>query len=352
MKKELIEVLELIEKNGFDAYIIGGFTRDFYMGKESFDYDICTNARPNDLKNIFTIISENYGSMKIVYKKTYFEITTYRKELKYKGKRIPIIEYVDSLEEDLLRRDFTINTICMNKNMKYIDLLNGINDINNKRICMVGNSNIRMKEDPLRILRAIRFATILDFDIAEEVSAAIINNKKLVSKLSYYRKKEELDKIFSNDNIEKGIFLLKKYKLEPYLEINLNDAIFINNYLAIWAQINPSLKYPFNKKEKNIINDIKKLLNTKFIGSHEIYIYGLDLCLLVGKMKGINEQNIIELERNLVIKNRKEININPSDIESNSSLSILESYILIEKEILDNKLLNERRKIIGFLRSI
>lgn len=352
MKKELIEVLELIEKNGFNAYVIGGFVRDFYMGKESFDYDICTNARPHDLKNIFTIISENYGSMKIVYKKTYFEITTYRKELAYKGNRIPIIEYIDSLEEDLLRRDFTINTICMNKNMKYIDLLNGIDDINNKRICMVGNPNIRIKEDPLRILRAIRFATILDFDIAEEISSAIINNKKLVSKLSYFRRKEELDKIFSNDNIEKGIYLLKQYKLEPYLEINLNDVIFINNYLAIWAQINPSSKYPFNKKEKNIINNIKKLLNTKFICSHDIYIYGLDLCLLVGKIKGINEKNIIELERNLVIKNRKEININPSDIESISSISISESYILIEKEILNNNLLNEREKIIEFLRSI
>ena len=118
------------------------------------------------------------------------------------------IEYIDDLYQDLLRRDFTINTLCINKDGEIIDFLGGRSEIDNRIVKTVGDAKTRFEEDSLRILRAVRFATLLDFELDKETREAIIETRELLRNLSYYRKKEELDKIFSSSNADKGIQLL------------------------------------------------------------------------------------------------------------------------------------------------
>ena len=175
------KILKKINSQGHDSYIVGGFPRDFYMGRESSDYDICTSATPKELKEIFgdSIKSEQYGSVVLEIKNTKFEITTFRRDIKYINNRKPVkIEYVKTIEEDLKRRDFTMNTMCIDENGELIDIMGAKKDIDKKIIKMVGNPNIKLKEDSLRILRAVRFATILNFRLDEKLKESIIKHKE------------------------------------------------------------------------------------------------------------------------------------------------------------------------------
>ena len=173
----IVNVLKKIEASGFKAYVVGGFVRDFYRNKENSDVDICTSAKPDDLKHIFdNIFIDQYGSVVLNYNGINFEITTFRREKKYLDNRHPTkIKYVKNLKTDLKRRDFTMNSICLTSDLNYIDYLGGRNDINKKIVKMIGKPEKRLKEDSLRILRAIRFATTLDFELEESLKNSIKN---------------------------------------------------------------------------------------------------------------------------------------------------------------------------------
>ena len=151
MLDKATEVLKKLESSGYSAYIVGGFVRDYLINKPSTDIDICTNATPKEIISIFDINilpENNYGSVVIIYKKVRFDITTYRKEIKYEDNRHPIkIKYINSIKQDLLRRDFTINTLCMNSNKEVLDILNIKKDLDNKLIKTVGSPRIKIKED-------------------------------------------------------------------------------------------------------------------------------------------------------------------------------------------------------------
>ena len=165
MNKEIVNVLKKIESNNFEAYVIGGYVRDKLLGIETYDIDIATNALPKDIMSIFNIKSvTNYGTAKISTDNYRFDIATYRKELSYSN-RNPEVKYINSLNEDIVRRDFTINTIAMNKDGEIVDYLNGVKDLQNRLIRCVGDPTQKIKEDPLRILRALRFSIILDFKL-------------------------------------------------------------------------------------------------------------------------------------------------------------------------------------------
>lgn len=220
MYNEVLEILNKINDLGYVAYIIGGYPRDLYLGINNSDIDMCTNARYEDLKDYFFITKGNFGSMRLKYKDYEFEITTFRKESEYDKNRFPKnIEFVNTLEEDLERRDFVINTLCIDKNGEYVDLLGCRKDIENKIIRCVGNSDYKISQDILRSLRAIRFATVLNFKIDNNLKESIKKYGYLLNNLSNKRKKEELDKILNSNNKEYGLSLIKELGLEIYLKI-------------------------------------------------------------------------------------------------------------------------------------
>ena len=264
MNDKIKEILEMITNKGFKAYVVGGYVRDYLRKIKSIDVDICTNARVKDLMEIFKdykITSLEYGNILLETKDYLFEITTFRKDIDYINNRKPIIEYVDTLEEDITRRDFTVNSICMDKDGKIIDLLNGKKDLNKKIIRTIGDASFKIKQDSLRILRAIRFASCLNFKIEDSLKKAIKENKDLLKDLSYERKKEELTKIFTSDNKAYGVKLLKELDLLDVLELtNIDNVLRTKDLIGMWSTITINDNYPFTKKEKDLINNINKLL--------------------------------------------------------------------------------------------
>lgn len=213
MYEKAIEILNKISIK-YEAYIVGGYPRDLYLGKISNDIDITTSATNEELKEIFSeyeIKQMGFGSMVLIYEGYKFQITTYRKEIGYEKNRFPKkIEYTSTLKEDLKRRDFIINTLCIDKLGNYVDLMNARKDIENKIIRCVGNSDLKIKEDILRSLRAVRFATTLNFKLDEELKNSIKKYNYLIKNLKDNRKRQELDKIYNSSNKSYGIKLLKE----------------------------------------------------------------------------------------------------------------------------------------------
>lgn len=358
MPKEIYEVLDSLEQNGFKAYLIGGYVRDKILKKESLDIDITTNARVKDMVNIFNkydVKIFDYGNISFIKDKYKIEITTFRKDISYEDNRRPDkITYVDTLEEDLSRRDFTINAIAMDKNENIIDLYDGIKDLKRKKIKTIRPALEEIKEDSLRILRAIRFATILDFKIENDLKEAIINNKELLNNLSFERKKEELNKIFVSKNKRKGIKLLKEYNLLEVLNLKNIDNVLKTNYvLGMWATIMEK-EYPFTKNDKELINDINNLLQEDINDELVLYKYGLYSINVVCDLKKLNKKKIVKKYENLPIKDKKEINITANEIckilnkPTGSFLKTI--YQDLEKSILLNNLENDKNKIIEYIK--
>lgn len=186
-------IIETLNNNGFEAYIVGGCVRDILLGEKPTDYDITTNAKPQDIKKIFKKTIDTgikHGTVTVLFyendvPKTY-EVTTYRIDGDYKDGRHPEeVYYVNNLKEDLKRRDFTINAMAYNDDVGLVDEFGGVTDLKNKIINTVGSPYERFEEDALRLLRAIRFAAKLDFSIDKKTREAIpllASNLRLISK--------------------------------------------------------------------------------------------------------------------------------------------------------------------------
>ncbi len=357
MYKKALEVLNLFSENGFLAYIVGGYPRDNLLGVKTQDIDICTNASPKEIMEIFKtdkLSDISYGSVKVIYKNVKFDVTTFRKDIKYEDNRKPVkIKYIDDLKKDLLRRDFTINTICIDKDGKYIDLLDGNKDIEKKLIKMVGNPRYRIKEDILRSLRAIRFATVLNFEIDNDTKNYIIKYKGLLKKLSSSRKKEELNKIFSSVNRSRGRELLVLYGLDKELGLdNLKDIVLCDDLVGIWSQLKLSCDYPFTKLEKDSIKKIQEMLKID-MDSYAIYKYGLYISAVVGSIKGISYKAINFLYQNLGIYSQKDINVSAMEIvkylnkEPGNYLSVI--YKDLEEKIINQELENEKDELLKYI---
>ena len=318
MYNKAISVLKIFVSHGYEAYIVGGYPRDNLLGRKTLDIDICTNAKPKDIISIFdtaNISDIKYGFVSIIYKNARFDVTTFRKDIKYEDNRKPIqVKYIDNLKKDLLRRDFTINTMCIDSEGNLIDLLDAKKDLDMHVIKTVGNPKYRLKEDSLRILRAIRFAAILDFDIDAKTQTYIKKYAYLVKKLSPNRKREELDKILTCLNKERGRKLLIKFGIDKYLGLkNLDKIVLCNDIIGIWSQLDTNCEYPFTKMEQDSIKNIKRMLK-EGINKYTVYKYGLYISSVVGSIMGISYQKINNIYKKLPIYARKEINVNGMQI--------------------------------------
>lgn len=210
-----LNILNKIKNLGYEAYIIGGYPRNKYMGINSGDIDICTNIEMDLLKSNFNVINDNsYGSFKVLEQGVEFEITLYRKEI-YIDSRYPKVEFISELSDDLQRRDFIINTLCIDYSGNYVDILGAIEDIENKIIRVVGDIDKKITEDPLRIIRAIRFASDLNFIVDEELFKFIKNNGFLIEKITNNRLQKEIAKVKEK---EKFYNLLNILALSQYIK--------------------------------------------------------------------------------------------------------------------------------------
>lgn len=359
MKDIALKLINKITDAGFDAYIVGGFVRDYLLGIESNDVDVNTNATPKDLLSIFKdSISpqEDYGSVTVIYNNIRFEITTFRKETGYLDHRRPDkIEYINDLYEDIIRRDFTINSLCMDKDGNIIDLLNVRDDIDKKIVKAIGNPIDRFREDSLRILRAVRFSVTLEFELDNELIKAIKECSYLLKDLSYYRKKDELDKIFTCKNSLNGIKLLIDLGLDKVLELdNLDKVKRTNSLIGVWAILNVWDKYPFTNNEKALMKDINIVMERNNLDPMTLYKYGLYVNSVAGEMKDLDIKKITESYDNLIIHKRKDLDITSDDIikciNKKPGPFINEIYNDIENEVLYRRLNNNKEDIIKYIK--
>lgn len=354
MNKLIKNILSKIENHGFEAYIIGGYVRDLLVGKSSFDIDICTNATPKELIKIFPQSStKNLGGIEFKIREYHFEITTYREEIKYKNRKPIEYNYINNLVEDLKRRDFTINAICMNTKGEIIDLINGTKDLANLKIKMIGDIKTKIKEDPLRILRAIRIATHLNFSLDSELYKELKKEYKRVLKLSNTRIKEELDKILLSENPKKGLKLLEELGISKLLGLTYNEITNVKNLEAMYAQIDIKYNLPFTKVERENIKNIKFILKKGDINKSTLYKHGLFLTTVAGEILNINKKTINKMYKELPIKVRKDLNITPDEIVKilNIEYSSIVGKILndLENLIISGKIKNKKKDIIKYL---
>ncbi len=207
-------IIKLLETNGYEAYLVGGAVRDIIMKKQPDDADITTNATPDQIKDVFSEYTTidtgiKHGTVTVVYNKEPYEITTYRTEKGYSDGRHPDnVSFTKNINEDLSRRDFTMNSIAYNPQKGFADPFCGEQDIKNHIIRCVGNPAERFTEDSLRILRALRFSSVLGFQIEEETEKAMHKCCKLLSNVSPERVYVELTKMLCGKNIRQ---VLMKY---------------------------------------------------------------------------------------------------------------------------------------------
>lgn len=240
---EVKYIIDTLEANGCEAYIVGGCVRDCLLYKEPLDWDICTPSAPKRTGQIFArhhIIETGlkHGTITLVLNQKPFEITTYRTDGMYSDNRHPdTVEFVTDLREDLSRRDFTINALAYSPERGIIDYFAGLADLHNRIIRCVGNPDKRFTEDALRIMRALRFASVLDFTIEEDTSASIIRNRALLRNISVERIAGELNKLILGVKAGAILFDYASVLAEIIPEINNITGYAQNNphhYLDVW----------------------------------------------------------------------------------------------------------------------
>ena len=199
-------IITLLENAGFEAFCVGGAVRDSIMGLNPTDWDITTSASPEDTVRVFKDYKTvdtglKHGTLTVIIDKTPFEITTYRVDGDYNDNRHPEnVHFTKKLSDDLSRRDFTVNALAYNDKTGLVDLYGGQEDIYNSIIKTVGNPSARFQEDGLRIMRALRFASVLGFTIESETAKAIHDNKDLLKNISAERLAVELSKLVCGKN--------------------------------------------------------------------------------------------------------------------------------------------------------
>lgn len=202
-------VINALADAGFSAYVVGGCVRDYFLGNQTSDTDITTSAKPCEVekiladKNIKVVETGlKHGTVTAVIDKTPLEITTFRADGEYRDSRHPqSVEFVEDVEQDLKRRDFTVNAMAYNDERGLVDLFGGRKDIENRIIRTVGEPDARFKEDALRIMRALRFSSVLGFEIEEKTKKSIFDNMYLLENISAERIFSELSKLLCGKNV-------------------------------------------------------------------------------------------------------------------------------------------------------
>jgi len=344
------EVLSKIEQQGHQAYFVGGCVRDLLLGHQIQDIDIATSAFPDTILNLFEKViplGVEHGTVIVRHEKISFEVTTFRLDGTYSDQRHPDeVEFIDNIELDLKRRDFTINALAMNKEGKIIDLFNGQDDLNNQLIRTVGNGVERFKEDPLRIIRAIRFSSQLGFTIEHNTLEAIDKVKHELKKIAVERITSEMNKLVVGYDINKGLSYLQETGIYKYLPImkdypslikkipyRLEPMETFGEFIALCHFINPTIQintwtkqWKCSNKVKNIADNLANALfyynEIQYLDSWLVYKLNFDLYPAFLRLAKIvfennpllNKENLLQLSNKLPIQSTRELDINGNDI--------------------------------------
>ena len=258
--KEVLHATDKLEKAGFEAYLVGGCVRDLVMSLEPKDWDITTNAKPDQIIGLFekTVYENTFGTVIVIQEDVsqetlrQIEVTPYRIEAKYSDFRHPDeVKFSDKLEDDLKRRDFTVNAMALSPKGHLVDLFEGLKDIKDKMLKAVGKADDRFTEDALRMLRAVRFACQIHFSVSYETTESILKNAELIKKISAERIRDEFVKIIMSESPASGIVMLQKFGLLKNIISELEDGIGCEqlgeHIYDVWEHLLHAVQHAANK---------------------------------------------------------------------------------------------------------
>jgi len=296
------EILKKLKANGFDAYLVGGYVRDKVLGLKSDDIDITTSATPEEVTAIFESVKDTgkkFGGVTVIIDGHKYEVTTFRLDGEYANHRHPTeVSFSKEIIDDLKRRDFTMNALCMDESENIIDEFDGLEDMKNKVIRTINDPKDRFNEDALRILRTFRFVSKLGFTIEESTLEAIKSLKHLVQTISIERVMIELDKIFKGDyqkeaikymvqtgvseelyGLSKGLKHISTLNEYVYpLEVFIISFILEDNMDEIWRFSN------YNHRLMVQVMNLHEVTKENEFNKYILFSNKLDPCLLTNRI--------------------------------------------------------------------
>ncbi|MBO9128221.1 CCA tRNA nucleotidyltransferase [Bacillus sp. 165] len=382
--KQPVHIIKTLKNHGFEAYFVGGSVRDYLIGRVIGDIDIATSALPEDVMRIFprhVPVGVEHGTVVVLEQGVPYEVTTFRMEEDYKDFRRPSsVTFIRSLEEDLKRRDFTMNAIAMDETGKIIDPFGGQAAIKNKIIQTVGDPNERFQEDALRMMRGIRFVSTLGFVLAEETKKAIEQNADLLEQISIERVAMECEKMLTGTFASQAFQHLvdtKLYKYLPYLENKERELRKFSSYalqelqnsVEAWvcllyitnlhaSEVLKAWKLS-NKKIKSIDQALQtvRVLDTEAWNNLLLYKAGKETVMIAERVRSVlfqegNEdgvQIITEHYNQLPIHSRQELQVTGRDLlewtEKKAGPWVADVLERIEAEVVNNRLQNSKLQI-------
>jgi poly(A) polymerase/tRNA nucleotidyltransferase (CCA-adding enzyme) len=282
--QSILEIAKILKNKGFSTYLVGGCVRDLLMNREPHDWDLTTNAKPEEIVALFpkTVYENSFGTVTVVNETEEdlslrnIEITPFRKEGGYSDFRHPDeVSYSERLEDDLSRRDFTINALAYDPLQKALtDNFDGLKDIKNGLIRSVGEANDRFNEDALRIMRSVRFSAQLGFKIEDQTFESAKQNATLLKNVSRERIRDEFTKLIMSAHPMEGLVSCEKLGLLPFIIPELADSIGVgqnrSHIYTVWEHLLRSLQYgadrdfPLHVRLAALLHDIGKPKSKRF----------------------------------------------------------------------------------------
>ncbi|ENH97321.1 CCA-adding enzyme [Gracilibacillus halophilus YIM-C55.5] len=393
MSKELFDkaanVLFAIEKAGFQAYIVGGAVRDYLLGRPVEDIDIASSATPEDMMSIFEKVIPvgiEHGTVIVRYESESFEVTTFRTESSYSDFRHPdVVEYVGDIYTDLARRDYTINAIAMNQHFERIDPFEGEIDLKQATIRTVGPPNERFTEDPLRMMRGIRFVSQIGFHMNERTLHAIQKNAELLQYIAMERIAVEWEKLISGSYVKKAISQFLTSRLIYYIPVFSEDDFIrqtvesleqpldhLATFLAICHVKQPKIPIQYWQKQwklsnqtvNQVISLVRAVNNWEANKSMNWIVYQLpdslfnSFSLVLMTYQGIHVQSskLASVQEQLPIQTRNELKVNGNDLmnwfpNQPKGPWISQWLAYIEEAVVDGELSNDHTEISEWIKN-
>jgi tRNA nucleotidyltransferase (CCA-adding enzyme) len=355
-------VLTQFERHGYEAYVIGGYVRDALLGIRSDDVDITTSATPQQVKELFehTLdVGIAHGSVTVIVDQQSFDITTFRSDGSYANHRHPDhVDFGDSLEMDVARRDFTMNAIAMNAKEDLIDLVGGRSDIEQKRIKAIGDPFERMQEDALRIVRALRFVSVLGFALDAPLFEAMKEHQHLVSTIAMERIQMEVQKLLRGHYIDQVNHYLKSLSIAVLPPQFVNDptlSLVEQLGIAEHNDANFQSKFILSKPEQKQLTFLRAL-TSDVPDNYQLYASAYPEAMIrVGSvLYGWDRQQLEAQLKHLVIHQRVDLAITGHDIKQLGLQGpAIESVLIhIEKAVVAHQIPNQKPEILAYAKEI
>ncbi len=372
--QKALKVVRILQQNGYEAYIVGGAVRDHLLKLPLSDIDITTNAKPYQVAKLFKTkpTGIKYGTVTVLFGPDSFEVTTYRIDGTYQDARHPSeVSFEATVEEDVKRRDYTINGLLMNQNMEIIDYVGGQEDLNNKIIRAIGDPYQRFEEDALRMMRAFYFQAKLGFQIDRVTREAIESLRHKINEIANERVLAEIIKTFKGYYLKRAIQSMvttKVHEVLPGLKEGLlyaqtmEEMPYVDTFFTLAFTLNGSVpsEWKFSNKHRHRY-EVGSYLATlpQPYDPYTLYTYGLDFCILGNRIASVLgraqnlKQTIEKTYRELPIQSDLDLKLSAPEMieiaQKKAGAWVKQIQTDMVKDILNGKLKNEKDALINYL---